>query len=138
MKIDRMLILILLLNAAAFAPGRSSVAMGQAGEFPTGQIIEKVACLADPSQSYVLYLPPRYSPEKRWPILYGFDPGGRGKQPVESFREAAEKYGWIVVGSHNSRNGPGVPLSEIVQALWRDTHERLAIDDRRIYTTGMS
>lgn len=112
--------------------------LAQTNAFPRGQVIEKVACQADASQSYALYLPSQYTPEKSWPMLYGFDPGGRGKQPVELFREAAEKYGWIVVGSHNSRNGPGVPLNDIIAALWQDTHERLAIDARRVYTTGMS
>jgi hypothetical protein len=49
---------------------------------------------------------------------------------------AAERYGWIVAGSNNSRNGPDVRLNEILSALWQDTHERLAIDDRRVYATG--
>src|SRR5438045_3856993 len=43
-----------------------------------------------------------------------------------------------MVGSHNSRNGPAVSLDEIIRALWNDTHERFAIDERRVYTTGFS
>lgn len=107
-------------------------------EFAAGAITDKVVCQADPTQSYALYLPSGYTPQRNWPILYGFDPGGRGKQPVELFKDAAEKYGWIVVGSYNSRNGPGVPLNDIIAALWRDTHERFTIDEQRIYTAGMS
>jgi pimeloyl-ACP methyl ester carboxylesterase len=107
-------------------------------DFSHGAITDKVICQADPTQSYALYLPSGYTPQRNWPILYGFDPGGRGERPVELFKEAAEKYGWIVVGSYNSRNGPGVPLNDIVMALWRDTHERFAVDERRVYTAGMS
>jgi pimeloyl-ACP methyl ester carboxylesterase len=107
-------------------------------DFSHGAITDKVICQADPTQSYALYLPSAYTPQRNWPILYSFDPGGRGEHPVELFKEAAEKYGWIVVGSYNSRNGPGVPLNDIVMALWRDTHERFAIDERRVYTAGMS
>ncbi|HZS08465.1 MAG TPA: tetratricopeptide repeat protein [Blastocatellia bacterium] len=110
----------------------------RAEEFPRGQIIEKVACQADAGQSYALYLPSAYSLDRRWPILYAFDPGARGKAPVELFREAAERYGWVVAGSNNSRNGPAVALDEIIRALWIDTHERFAIDERRVYTTGFS
>jgi dienelactone hydrolase len=109
-----------------------------AQQLPRGEIIEKVICQADATQSYALYLPSRYSPDRRWPILYGFDPGGRGQLPVVRFKEAAEKYGYIIVGSHNSRNGPDVPLSKIVTALWADTHERLALDEGRVYATGFS
>jgi dienelactone hydrolase len=103
-----------------------------------GAIIERVTCQKDATQSYALYLPASYTPERRWPIIYAFDPGGRGAVPVRLFQEAAEKYGYIVAGSYNSRNGPDVPLNIIVPALWEDTHARLAIDDRRTYTTGFS
>ncbi|MBO0862836.1 MAG: hypothetical protein J2P21_30935 [Chloracidobacterium sp.] len=107
-------------------------------DFRPGAITEKVVCQADSKQSYALFLPSGYNPQRNWPILYSFDPGGRGRQPVELFKDAAEKYGWIVVGSYNSRNGPGVPLNDIIRALWLDTHERFAIDEKRIYTAGFS
>lgn len=136
--LQRLSPLLLLLVLSPMSTSAQQSATSQARAFPTGQVIEKVTAQADAAQSYALYLPSQYSPEKSWPILYGFDPGGRGKQPVELLREAAEKYGWIVVGSHNSRNGPGVPLNDIISVLWQDTHERLAIDDRRVYTAGMS
>lgn len=132
------LFLLLFVVTYAHSLASSSFVTSSQSKFPTGQVIEKVMCQADASQSYALYLPSNYSPEKSWPILYGFDAGGRGNQPVELFHEAAEKYGWIVVGSNNSRNGPGVPLNEIIVALLQDTQARFAIDERRVYTTGMS
>ena len=61
----------------------------------------------------------------------------RGAVPVARFKDAAEKYGYIVVGSNNSRNGPQ-PLSEIVSDLWADTHARFSIDDQRVYLAGFS
>src|ERR1700682_4714018 len=73
---------------------------------PKGQVVENIVCAGAPDQTYALYLPTTYSPERKWPVLYAFDPGARGKIPVERFKEAAEKFGWIVVGSNNSRNGP--------------------------------
>ncbi len=105
---------------------------------PTGQVIEQVLCQSDAKQSYALYLPPRYTAERKWPIIYGFDPAARGLRPVELFKEAAERYGFIVVGSNNSRNRPDVPLGEIIQTLWADTHERFALDEKRVYATGLS
>jgi dienelactone hydrolase len=121
------LFVLLLWPASAFAQ-----------ELAVGKVIEKVPCLKDATQSYALYLPTNYTTAKRFPVIYAFDPGARGAVPVERFREAAEKYGYIVIGSNNSRNGPGVPLSAIVGALLDDTQARLAIDDRRIYVTGFS
>lgn len=116
----------------------SSVSRTQAAQLPKGQIIEKVVCADIAAQSYALYLPSNYSPARQWPILYAFDPGARGKVPLEHFKEAAEKYGWIVVGSNNSRNGPIQSATEAWKAMWADTHERFAIDQERIYTGGFS
>jgi dienelactone hydrolase len=105
---------------------------------PKGQIIDKVVCANNAAQSYALYLPSGYTPTRKWPILYALDPGARGTLPVERFKEAAEKYGWIVVGSNNSRNGPLQPSADAWASLWQDTHNRLAIDQGRVYTTGFS
>ncbi len=71
-------------------------------------------------------------------MLYAFDPGARGKIPVERFKEAAEKFGWIVVGSNNSRNGALPPSVDAWNAIVKDTHARFAIDDGRVYVTGFS
>ncbi len=105
-------------------------------ELPTGRVVARVVSRTDATQSYALYLPSSYAPEKKFPLLYAFDPGGRGVRPVELFKDAAEQYGYIVVGSNNSRNGIGV--TEIVQTLWADTHARFALDERRIYAAGFS
>jgi len=103
-----------------------------------GQITATVVCTAEPSQSYALYLPSNYTADRRWPILYAFDPAARGRVAVETFQEAAEKCGYIVVGSNNSRNGPWEPNLAAIRALWTDTHTRFSLDERRIYTTGFS
>src|SRR6185503_4770057 len=105
-------------------------------QFPQAVIVEKVVCATNPEQSYALFLPPGYTPEKKWPILYAFDPLGRGSVPVKLFQDAAKEFGFIVVGSNNSRNG--IELNDIVETLWSDTHQRFAIDERRVYTTGFS
>ncbi len=105
---------------------------------PRGQLIAKVVCAADPNETYAVYLPSKYTPERKWPILYAFDPGARGRVAVETFQEAAEKYGYIVVGSNNSRNGPWVTSLEAIRSLWRDTHARYSLDEARAYTAGSS
>jgi tetratricopeptide (TPR) repeat protein len=95
-----------------------------------------VTALANASNSYALYLPSNYSPVKRWPLLLVFDPFARGELSVKLFHDAAEKYGFIVVGSNNSRNFQDP--SAAIRILWADVKERYAIDPRRIYTAGLS
>ena len=113
-------------------------AITQTGSIPRAQIVERIEALSDSSQSYALYLPSNYTPDRKWPVLYAFDPGARGRVPVERFKEAAEKYGWIVLGSNNSRNGPWNVVVNAWNAMLTDSHRRFAIDDERSYATGFS
>lgn len=107
--------------------------------FIKGKVISNVQCRKDISQSYALYLPSNYSGDKKWPVVYAFDSHGKGLLPVELFKDEAEKYGYIIVGSNNSKNGtPWNVTSEIFDTLYSDTHHRFSIDDSRIYTAGFS
>jgi tetratricopeptide (TPR) repeat protein len=135
-----MLALVFALWLSSLGPAQIAprVIIEARAEIPRGQIVEKVVCAADSSQSYALYLPSNYSPEHPWPTLYAFDPAARGKLPLEHFREAAEKYGWILVGSNNSRNGPMKIAFDAGTAIWKDTHDRFAVDEQQTYFAGFS
>ncbi len=104
----------------------------------TGVVILKVVCSERPDQSYALYLPKNYAADRRWPIVYVFDPGARGRVPVEIMKDAAERSGFIVAGSNNSRNGPWKLASDAAQAMMKDVQARLAIDSQRLYFAGFS
>ncbi|UCH10394.1 MAG: hypothetical protein JSU61_00420 [Fidelibacterota bacterium] len=125
-------------TAARWGTKASNAPVPRSGQISPGTIIERVLCLADPAQSYALYLPSGYTPQKAWPIIYAFDAGARGSLPVERFREAAETYGHIIVGSNNSRNGPWGPNFAAAEAMWTDTHARFSLDTNRVYATGFS
>ncbi len=109
-----------------------------AEELPRGRVVETVATLKDSSQTYALYLPSNYTNARRWPILYCFDPLARGAVPVKLFSEAAERFGWVVVGSNNSRNGPVNDSVKAAYAMFEDTQARILVDARRVYATGFS
>jgi predicted esterase len=133
-----------LLLATLFLVASTSLAQqGQTpGEKPsplqTGVILPRVTTTKQQEQSYALYLPSAYSPDKHWPIVYAFDPGARGSVPVEVMKEAAERHGYILVGSNNSRNGSWKIEAEAAEAIVKDTHARLSVDDRRVYFAGFS
>ena len=111
---------------------------GIAQDLPRGVIIDDVKCVADPDQSYALYIPSGYAPARRWNLLIGFHPGGRGRAIVEKYRAAAEHYGYIVAASNNSRNGPWAVSAAAVKAMGADLDARFSIDPQRIYLTGHS
>jgi predicted esterase len=102
------------------------------------QEIKTIDVPGSPGQSYALFVPSRYAAGQRWPTLYCLDPGARGRTAVEHFAGAAEKAGFLVAGSNNSRNGPIEPSLTAIRLMVQDTHARLSIDDDRIYAAGLS
>jgi pimeloyl-ACP methyl ester carboxylesterase len=73
-----------------------------------------------------------------WNLILAFDPRGQGRQGVEHLRAAAEKYGYIVAGSNNARNGPPQVSLTAAQAMWTDVGKRFSINPKRIYSAGLS
>ena len=109
-----------------------------AGTRGTGQVIDKITCQADPAQSYALYIPVRGN-QQPLPIVYFFDSHGVGSLPLRKYKTLADTYGFILVGSNNSKNGNDWPTTEAIwNRLYEDTRKRLKINDRRIYTAGFS
>lgn len=103
-----------------------------------GKIIETVTCTADAQESYALYLPTPYSKDKKWPILFAFEPGARTQIPLQLFQKAAEKYHYIIVCPTNVKNGPWEPIIKAIKAVWQDTTSRFSIDYARVYAAGFS
>lgn len=104
-----------------------------------GTIISNVICKNDQSLSYSLYLPSDYTINRNWPIIFCFDPKGDGKLPVTLFKETAEKYGYIVIGSNNCRNGLHTEeIKHITDILFADANEKISINPNRIYLAGFS
>lgn len=109
----------------------------QAETFPPGKVIDVVACKADPAQSYALYIPLRGG--NGLPVIYFFDPHGAGALPLSKYKSLADKYGFILVGSNNSKNGNDWSTSEkIWQTLLADTRDRLKLTNNLLYTCGFS
>jgi dienelactone hydrolase len=109
-----------------------------AEDLAPGRIINDVKCAADPSQSYALYLPSNYSKDRSWPVIFAFSPMARGRGPLERLREAAEKYGYILAGSNNSRNGDWPDSQAAIRIMPTDVTARFSVDRKRVYTAGMS
>jgi predicted esterase len=129
--------LLRLISITAFIVSWFLVSAGQA--IQPGTLVEKVVIQTEPDQSYAIYLPANYSTTQKWPTVFCFDPGARGKVALEHLRSAAEMFGYIVVCSNNSRNGLDADVvTKIVTVFWRDVHDRFAVDEQRTYFAGFS
>jgi hypothetical protein len=104
-----------------------------------GVVIDSVICSDDSSQIYSIYLPSNYDTSKKWPVIYFFDPHGVGNLPIVLYKDLAEKYGFILAGTYNSKNGMQWESSQkAAGAIMRDTWFRLSLNDNWLYTSGFS
>ena len=104
-----------------------------------GLILPDVRSRADSTISFALYLPQGYSIRNNWPVIFIFDAQARGKLPLELYKDLAQKYGYILIGSNNSKNRVDWSVNkEEIRKLIDDAFGRFAIDKQRVYTMGFS
>jgi hypothetical protein len=117
-----------------------------------GIVHKKICCREDSARTYSLYIP-KGSVDKgmsgqgdketeavsKFPLAIAFDPQGNGSLPVEKYKELAEKYGFIIAGSNNSKNGlPPEEIDQIVFGLMKEFTGFYPVDTARILLMGFS
>ncbi len=73
--------------------------------FALGTVINSVSLKTVPGENFALYLPTKYHADTAVPVLIFFDPHGNGNFPLRKYEGLAEKYGYMMMGSNNSKNG---------------------------------
>lgn len=122
----------------------SCVAVLSAAEEPArtpvqrGKLMPRVSCAGYGGQVYALYVPTAYDPTRVWPVVYCFDPMGDALRAIERFVPAAERFGYVIAASHNSRNADPEGAGIAAEAMIRDTHRVLRLDPQRRYAAGFS
>jgi hypothetical protein len=106
--------------------------------FNTGTVIDTVRLLTSRSESYALLLPPAYNTRSHWPVIYFFEPLGRGSLPLQTYKDLATEHGFIMISSNNCRNGSQAVMEPMAERLFEDTKERFNIDTGHIYCAGFS
>ena len=127
--------LVLAIDARA---GKTPANRDLSDPLPAGKVIDSVLCKADPAQSYALYIPVKGN-KKALPVIYFFDSHAAGALPLHKYKSLADAFGFILIGSNNSKNGNDWSLTETIwNQLSGDSRNRLHIDPNRIYTGGFS
>lgn len=117
-----------------------SASLGTPIALAPGATVDPVRCGPEGRFSYALYVPKAFEPGRTWPILYVFDPRSRGRFALELFREAAERHGFLIASSNDTRSDTddARPSLLAVQAMWEDTHRRLPLAAGRALAAGFS
>jgi hypothetical protein len=147
MKLNRIYILLLMLAASCAEPRREPEAdvteeaamTVVADTFPISTVITHVECKKNPVLSYALFLPHQYKVNESLPALIFTDPHGDGSFPLNMYFELAEKYGAILIGSNDCKNGLTFnQTSPMLQALIAEAASRFTADGKEISLAGFS
>jgi hypothetical protein len=104
-----------------------------------GILYQKVSINSDELNTFALYLPKLYHKNALWPVVFFFDPNGKGDLPVKQYQALADSLGYIFIGSNVSKNG--LDQQEILSmwnALKKSCLKKLSIDSERIILAGFS
>lgn len=125
--------------ATLLTPAPTAVAQQTAPTVAVGKFLDGQPAAHDPTARYTLYLPVGFDASQRHPVLLIFDPRGRARLAAELFRPAADRFGWILVSSSDTRSdGEWEPNRKAIAALWPEVHHLNGADPRRLYAAGFS
>lgn len=132
----------LLRQAAAAAAIMAVVAGPASGNEATpvpGEVTVRIPTVGSAEQQYSLFLPSQYSSEQTWPLLIVLDPRGRAVMALELFQAGAERHGFVVMSSYQSRSDTAWAVTtEALKALLEEAAARYSIDSSRTYLAGLS
>ena len=106
--------------------------------FEKGVILDSIPVGKNNNETFALYLPQSFNAEILHSITFVFDPSARGKSGVKPFIQASEKYGFIIVCSNNSKNGPYNENFNIFNNLFSHITSIFNIKDQEMYLSGFS
>ena len=105
-----------------------------------GIVHEKIVGFTVETLSYALYLPSGLlNGNRKYPVILALDPSGSGLTPVVKYRDLAEKYGYILIGSNDSYNGqPTTDIGPVITGMLGEISSVYPSDSNRIYLAGFS
>ena len=111
----------------------------QKDTFSNSHVQPSIVSRNNPDFTYALYLPRQNNDSARLPVIIFCDPHGDGSFPVTKYHSLAEKFGVILIGSNDIKNGLTFnQTTPILQLLVSEASTRFHADNRQISLAGFS
>ncbi|WP_297703712.1 hypothetical protein [uncultured Eudoraea sp.] len=106
--------------------------------YEPGKLTDSIPVSNTSNETFALYLPTSFVASQASPILFIFEPAARGRLGIQTFIEASETYGHILVCSNNSKNGPYERNLNIAANLFDHVFSGFKINEDQMYFAGFS
>lgn len=101
--------------------------------------IQLIKCTQNEAYSYALLTPKNYNSTSYLPLVIAFDPHADGLFLLDKYKDLAQKYGFVLACSMDSKNGMTTSETDAVaQIILNDCLNRLNIDQTTICALGFS
>ena len=103
-----------------------------------GGVTDSLPISGASGETYALYTPRDYSPDKEWPVIFAFDPLGRGSKTAGLFRLGAESQNYLIASSNiDLKKKPIDSIINVATAMMNSVLQTLPVDPKQVYTAGM-
>lgn len=104
-----------------------------------GAVTDDISVNDSIPETFAIFLPTSYSNEKAWPVIFVFDPEGRGKSVAQLFRQPGEEQGYVIVASNNMKSDDSLLNNlEVATRLMSRVFNLFSVDRNRVYTAGLA
>lgn len=104
-----------------------------------GAVVDSIKVNDSISETFALFLPKDFSRDKAWPVVFVFDPEGRGRAAAQLFRQGAEEQGYIIVASNNIEKSDSLLNNlQVAGRMMNTIFNFLPIDKNGVYTAGFA
>lgn len=104
-----------------------------------GMVVDGLQINDSISETFAVYLPTTYSNKKAWPVIFVFDPQGRGKTATQLFRLAGQEQGYIIAASNNINSEDSLLNNlKVGTRLMARVFDLFSVDGNKIYTAGLA
>ncbi len=104
-----------------------------------GSVLAPLVARRDSNFRYAAYIPRGYTGTAPVPLLLVLDPRGNARRSIELMVPAAERLGWVVMSSYDTRSDEeNAPNQRAVNLMLDDAFSAFRVDTSRIYLAGFS
>ncbi len=99
---------------------------------------DSIECAQDPGQYYSLYIPDSTQTDKKYPVVFLFDPGGQAEKTVKQYIKLADRYNLVLACPYSAKNGPYDPSLAAAKAMIQDVLTRYPVNENVQILAGFS
>lgn len=104
-----------------------------------GVVIDSVPVNDSIAETYSLYLPTDFTTDRKWPVIFIFDPEGRGRTVTQLFRQPAEEQGYILAASnHIEKDSTLLFNAKVATRLVNGVLNFFPVDVNQVYSAGLA